>query len=120
MGLARHVIIRSSAAESIGCKNKPNKKQRPMKTITKLALTSLATAMFATGSAFANDTEWATFNHLHGSVTYIRPVQKEATVAVYAHGKTVRSANSTAQRGEVRLNQITTAHGPVSYFAPVE
>jgi len=89
-----------------------------MKTITKLALTVLATAVFATGGAFANDSQWATFQSGNATVTYRRPAQKEATVALKAHDEAIGRAKRAVKTGELRFNYIQTAQGPVSYFSP--
>jgi hypothetical protein len=94
--------------------------KRPMKTITKLALTGLATAIFATGSALAADYEWATFQEGNATVTYRRPVQNQTTVAVSAHGKAIGSANGKAKEGKIRVHRFQTGNGQVSYLAPAE
>jgi hypothetical protein len=91
-----------------------------MKTNTKLAIAVIAAAVITTTGAFANDLERAAFDTRHGSVTYFRPVQKQTTVAVYAHGKGIVRADGKAKSDERRLNKIATSHGAVSYFAPVE
>jgi hypothetical protein len=82
--------------------------KRPMKTITKLALMGLATAILATGSALANDWEWATFQEGNSTVTYRRPVQNQTTVAVKAND------------AKLHVYRFQTANGQVSYLAPAE
>ena len=95
-----------------------------MKTITQFALTGLATALFATGSAVAGDGEWRTVDNHHGSVTYYAPVSTQKTVTVgYFNGRTGKglgSTNSVARQGQGGFRQVSTPHGSVSYFAPAE
>lgn len=91
-----------------------------MKTITKLALMGLATAILATGSALANDWEWATFQEGNSTVTYRRPVQNQTTVAVNAHGKAIGNANGKANDAKLHVYRFQTANGQVSYLAPAE
>jgi hypothetical protein len=93
--------------------------QHPMKTTTKLALTGLVTAMFATG-ALANDGQWVTFQNGNTTATYWRPAPTTATVAVNAHGKGVGQVNEKANQGELRVQRFQTANGYVSYLAPAE
>lgn len=91
-----------------------------MKTATKLALAGLATAMFATGGAFAADSEWVTFRSGNATATYRRPMQHEATVAVSAHGKAIGSETGKAKEGQLHVYRLQTANGYVSYLAPAE
>jgi len=91
-----------------------------MKTITKLALTGLAAAILSTGSALATDYEWATFQEGNSTVTYRRPVQNEATVAVNASGKAIGTANEKAKGRKLRLYRFQTANGRDSYLAPAQ
>ena len=91
-----------------------------MKTITKLALTGISTALLFTGGVFADDSEWATFQTGNAVVTYRRPVQREATVALNARGKAIGRARGKVKGGELRFIYFPTAHGTVSYFAPSE
>jgi hypothetical protein len=97
------------------------KKEIPMKTVAKFTLASFAAALLVTGSAFANDFEVRSFDNHHGVVTYFyRPAQKEATVAFYSHGKGIGRVDGKAQRQELSLKRIETAHGAISYYAPVK
>jgi hypothetical protein len=92
-----------------------------MKTVARFTLASIAAALLVTGSAFANDFETRTFDNHHGVITYFyRPAQKEATVALYSHGKGISRANGKVEREELSLHQINTPHGEVSYYAPVK
>ena len=92
-----------------------------MKTITKLSLAAVATTLLATAGAFANDTELRAIDNHHGSVLYLsRPAQKEITVAFGGHAKVATRASQPVPRSEVRLRQVSTPHGTVSYFAPAE
>lgn len=91
-----------------------------MKTITKLALTGITAALLSTGVAFANDSEWATFQTGNATVTYRRPAQNEATVGVNARGKGIGRATGKTKAGKLSFNYFPTAQGPVSYFAPAE
>ncbi len=94
--------------------------KRPMKTITKLVLTGLATAIFATGSALADGGEWATLQSGNATVTYRRPAPYQATVAVSAHGKVIGSANGKAKESKLRVYRLQTGNRYVSYLAPAE
>jgi len=91
-----------------------------MKTITKLTLIGITTALLATGGAFANDSEWATFQSGNAMVTYHRPAQNEATVALHAYGKGIGRANRKAQDSALRVAHFPTTQGAASYFAPAE
>jgi hypothetical protein len=91
-----------------------------MKTITQLTLIGLTTALLATGGAFANDSEWATFQSGNARVTYRRPAHNEATVALHAHGQGIGRAIAKAKDGELRFEHFPTTQGAVSYFAPAE
>jgi len=91
-----------------------------MNAIYRLALTGFVAAMIAGGSAFASDWEWATFPTVQTSVTYCRPVEKETTVAINSHGKSVgRVAGKTAS-GKRRFHRSETPRGSVVSFAPTE
>ena len=91
-----------------------------MKTIIKLTIIGITTALLATGGAFANDSGWATFESGNAMATYRRPAQNEATVALHAHGKGIGRTNGKAKNGELRLETFPTTQGSVSYFAPAE
>jgi len=91
-----------------------------MKTITKLVLTGITTALLTTGGAFASDSEWATFQEGNATVTYRRPAQDETTVAVNAHGKAIGRAPGKTKAGKLRSNYFQTSQGSVSYFSPAE
>jgi hypothetical protein len=91
-----------------------------MKTITKLALIGIATASLITGSALANSSEWATFQSGNATVTYRRPAQKEATVALSANRKGIERAMAKTKDSASRFETFPTAHGAASYFAPAE
>jgi len=102
-----------------------------MKTLTKFAVATVATVLFSSGGAFAGDSVWHAVDTHHGSFIYMsRPVQQEQpTFAFGGHAKastsrqngqfTERAASSVERQG-VRLHQVSTPHGTVSYFAPVE
>jgi hypothetical protein len=103
------------------------KKPKHMKTSTKFILAGLATALFATGSSMAGDLQ-VIDNH-HGSYIYpYRPAQTWPTVAFTGHRKGLGSANISVKRTEEKpasepnlgIRAIMTAHGTVSYYAPVE
>lgn len=95
-----------------------------MKTITQFALTGLATALFASGSAFAGDGEWRTIDNHHGSVTYYAPrsVQKTVTVGFFngRTGQGLGRTNTVTRQDQGGFRQVTTPHGTVSYYAPAE
>lgn len=91
-----------------------------MKTIAKLALTGLTAVLLTTGSALADNSEWVTFSTGNATVTYRRPTQEHATIALKAHGKAIDRANAAAKSSELRSNSFRTANGSVSYFAPSE
>jgi len=95
-----------------------------MKTVTQFALTGLATVLFATGSAFAGESEVRAIDNHHGVVTYL-PVdrtQKSVTVGFYngRTGKGVGTAKKQAKPDRGALRDVTTPHGTVSYYAPAE
>jgi hypothetical protein len=91
-----------------------------MKTIAKLAITGLTTALLTTGAAFADNSEWATFSTGNATVTYRRPTPEQATVALKVHSKAIGRANAAAKSSALRSISFQTANGPVSYFAPAE
>lgn len=92
-----------------------------MKTIAKLSFAGIATALLATAGAFANDSEPRMIDNHHGSVTYLgRPVQKEATIAFGGHAEAASRVSVKVARDDVRLREVSTPHGTVSYFAPAE
>ncbi|HSI14529.1 MAG TPA: hypothetical protein VK961_20935 [Chthoniobacter sp.] len=95
-----------------------------MKTNTQLALTGLATVLFATGSAFAGNSEVRTIDNHHGTVTYLprETSQKSVTIALYNQrgGSGVGQVNRQARRDQGTFRQVATPHGTVSYYAPAE
>ncbi|MEI9894639.1 MAG: hypothetical protein WDN28_12315 [Chthoniobacter sp.] len=92
-----------------------------MKSITKLTLAGITTALFATGGAFANDAEGRTIDNHHGSVTYLsRPAQTPVTIAFAGHVKAAQSGTEKVKRVEARFHEVSTPHGTVNYFAPTE
>lgn len=96
-----------------------------MKTTTQFAITALATLVFATGSAFAADSEVRTVDNHHGTVTYLprSTERKQVTIAFYnqrAGAGLGGGANRVAKRDQGTFRQVTTPHGTVSYFAPAE
>lgn len=97
-----------------------------MKTITQFALTGLATALFAAGSALAAGSEVRSVDNHHGTVTYLpssTQQKKQVTIAFYnarAGTGLGSSANRAAKRDQGSFRQVTTPHGTVSYFAPAE
>ena len=93
-----------------------------MKTVTQFALTGLATVLFATGSAFAGESELRAIDNHHGVVTYV-PVdktQKNVTVGFYngRTGKGVGPAKKQTKSSRGDYRDVTTPHGTVSYYAP--
>lgn len=95
-----------------------------MKTVTQLALTGLVTALLATGSALAGDTEVRTIDNHHGAVTYLprETSQKKVTIALFNQraGSGVGSVKKETQRNEVVSHNVTTPHGTVIYYGPAE
>lgn len=90
-----------------------------MKTISKLALAGLTAALLIPAGALATDSEWMAIDNHHGSVTYLRrPAQKETTVAFYGHRKGLGHKDQTTKRTDVRAMNVTTPHGPVTYYGP--
>jgi hypothetical protein len=94
-----------------------------MKTINTLTLAGIATALFATGSAFAGDANWRAVDNHHGAATYLpRAEQKEITIALYHErsGKGIGRVNNAVKRDAGDFREVTTPHGTVSYYAPAE
>lgn len=96
-----------------------------MKTITQFALTGLAAALFATGSALAGEGEWRTVDNHHGSVSYYYvPGSTQRTVTVgYFNGNTGKGlggASNASKQGQGAFRQVSTPHGTINYYAPAE
>jgi len=79
-----------------------------MKTTTKLILAGLATAFFATGSAFAGDSSSHFINKNH------RPVQSRTTVAVSTQGQGIGTETKMVYR------EVDTGNGIVGFWAPAQ
>lgn len=95
-----------------------------MKTVTQFALTGLATVLFATGSAFAGESEVRTIDNHHGTVTYLprAAAQETVTVGFYNQrtGRGIGHAKQEARPNRGDFRNVTTPHGTVSYYAPAE
>jgi hypothetical protein len=111
-------VFISIATEFIGCKTN----HHPMKTVTKLALAGLTAALVIPTGVFANDSEWMAVDNHHGSVIYLhRPKQEETTIAFYGHGKGIGRVDSNkTERSDLRPMQVSTVHGPVTFYGPAK
>ncbi len=93
-----------------------------------MILATLATALFATGSAVANDPQWQAIDNHHGAYLYFyRPAPTQPTIAFTGHSKALGSSDSAVRRidsipmgAKLSYREVATPHGAVGYFAPVE
>jgi hypothetical protein len=96
-----------------------------MKTTTKFPLAILAAGILSTAGALAGDSGWHAIDTHHGSLIFMsRPVESQPTFAFGGHAKTNSSSQMTGRKvdngklQDVRLHQVSTPHGNLSYFAP--
>ncbi len=121
-------LLNRSQNAAVAKTNQNTKKQNNMKTHTLFILAAVANALFTTGSAVASDPQWQVIDNHHGTYLYpARPSQTGTTVAFGGNPKKIKSMATTTKRtnenprdAKLGFHDVTTPHGTVNYFGPVE